>query len=922
MQNLFPTHPASGLQQSCVRAAVLVIGLAINGATSADSSPSVEDLFDMDLTQLLNTRVTGSHLSLESPLYSPVTLIDQQQIIRSGANSLDELLQQLPISAGYASNPGNAYWGTNGNGSTHVNLRGLGINRTLVLIDGHRLANGGTGANAAVDLNAIPLSLVERIEIFRDGASAIYGADAVAGVVNIITRSGSRGVEANIRYGETSEGDGAAHSARISWGAKGQLGANDNQASMLFDLSHYSSDPINMASRAPCGLGEVNGQLVCVDSGNTIGGRARLADGQRVNFNQTAGGDGDFYEPYSASKHNFNANPYLNAINPTERTSLGAKAELITSNQLRLFSTFIYSEQESEQLASPGTIGLNRPINIGADHPTNPTGQDLVLERRRLLEAGTRSFYQDVNYSYGLIGIEGKINDNWRWQASINHSRNTGRDGWTNVANLDRVEQTLDTSLCSNAPNAAIPCADYLGYRDLSTQVLDYLMTDVEDHGGNQQQAIAANLSGELMELPAGALMLAAGAEVREDKAWRHPDPLVIAGVANTGMQEVVDGRLKAQELFVETNIPLLKDLPAIRTLELSGALRYSDYDLFGDSTNYKLALNWKPLDDVELRSSHSSAFRTPNVPELFLSNLVQNRITRDPCSNWSSLPASSATHQNCQSSGVPTNYQQLVTSIPTTVGGNPDLQPEEANTHTLGILWKPSFAPSLSASLDYYKISIDQAIVAIDGTTRLAACYNSSDLSHPFCGASHFSRNPFSGEINYLSVQLVNASRESQEGVDLKLTGEKEWGAWLTQVDWQTSYLDSYHIQPYQNADQINYAGKVTSGRGSYLKWRSLARITLARAAWSGSYSIRYLHKGTQLDATPGSIGANIPAVSYHHLQVRYQAGEKVELALGIDNLFDRRAPYVSNWLDTNTDTMTYDQAGRRWYLGTTIKW
>ncbi|WP_082191580.1 TonB-dependent receptor [Cellvibrio sp. pealriver] len=922
MQRFFPACAPLRMQRQLTITACVMLGWLISPLTLADSSPSVEDLFEMDLKQLLNTRVTGSHLSLEAPAYSPITVIDQEQISRSGANSLDELLQQLPISAGYAGNAGNTYWGTNGNSSTHVNLRGLGINRTLVLIDGHRIANGGTGANAAVDLNAIPLSLVERIEIFRDGASAIYGADAVAGVVNIITRTNLQGAEASIRYGETSKHDGATRNARISWGANGQLGASNNQASLLLDLNHYTSDPINMASRAPCGLGEVNGELVCVNSGNTIGGRARLADGQRINFNQIAGGDGDFYEPYSASKHNFNANPYLNAINPVDRTSLSAKAELITQSQLRLFSTVMYTKQEAEQLASPGTLGLNRPMSISADHPTNPTGQNLVLERRRLLEAGTRSFYQDIDYSYGLIGMEYKIGDNWLWQSSINHSRNTGLDGWTNVANLDRVDQTLDTSVCSNAPNAAIPCGDYLGYGDLSAQVLDYIMTDIQDRGGNEQQAIATHLSGELMQLPAGALMLAAGAEVREDKAWRYPDPLVLAGIANSGEQEVVKGRLKAQEAFVETNIPLLRDLPAIKSLELSGALRYSDYDLFGDNTNYKLALNWQPLDDVELRSSYASAFRTPNVPELFLGNLVQNRITRDPCSNWSSLPANSITRQNCQAAGVPANYQQLVTSVPTTVGGNPDLQPEEANTRTLGILWQPAFAPGLSASLDYYSINIDKAIVTIDGTTRLAACYNSTNLSHPLCGASHFTRNPFSGEINYLSVQWVNAAHEKQQGVDLRLSGETEWEGWQAQLDWYTSYLDSYQIQPYQNAGRIDYAGKVTSGRGSYLKWRSQARLTLARANWSGSYGIRYLHKGTQLDAIPGSIGANIPAVSYHHLQMRYQAAKTLELALGIDNLFDRSAPYVSNWLDTNTDTMTYDQAGRRWYLGATIKW
>lgn len=898
-------------------AALILAGLVPVCNASAKPASPVDDYLNMDLSELLQTRITGSHIAAINPSSAgPITSIDRDTIARTGATSLETLLQQLPISAGYAGNQSNAYWGINGNGSTHVNLRGLGINRTLVLLDGHRLANGGSGANAAVDLNAIPLALVERIEIFRDGASAIYGADAVAGVVNIITRKELEGSEASVQYGETSKQDGAQQAAHISWGTRGERG------SILFNLSHFDSDPINMADRAACGLGEVAGKLICVDSSNTIGGRARLADGRRVNFNQIAGGDGDFYEPYSASKHNFNANAYLNAVNPIKRTSLSGKGEYWFDEQTRLVSTLIYTKRESEQLASPGTIGLNRPITLAANHPTNPTGQALVLERRRLLEAGTRDFYQNVTYYYGLIGLEGKLGERWHWQAAVNLSSNRATDGELNVVNLDHLAQTLDTDLCSNGIGASIPCGDYLGYGNLSPQLLDYLMVNITEHGSNEQQSLSANLSGELMQLPAGPLMLATGIEQRRDKAWNNPDPLIRSGIANTNAQEAVSGQLDALEGFIETNIPLLKELPGIESLELNAALRYSEYDQFGDNTNYKLGLNWQLTPNLQIRSNHASAFRTPNIPELFSGEQKLNLITRDPCSHWSSLPTSSPIYQNCQAAGVPANYQQLVTSVLTTLGGNAELKPEEARTRTLGIEWKPEFAIPLTFTLDYFNIVIDEAIVGIDGNARLAACYNSNALSHPFCGASHFTRNPASGDINFLTTRLVNASKEEQEGIDLGLFSKFTLGNWQARLDWESSYLHSYDIQLYKEAPKTDYAGIVTSGRGSYLQWRSLARLTLERGDWAGTYSLQYLDSGKQLGVPPDAIGARQASVAYQHLQLQYQANQVWKLTFGIDNLFDERAPYVANWLDVNTDTMTYDVAGRRWYLAAHVAW
>jgi len=861
-------------------------------------------------------RVTGSHIKrAQLSGVGPVTVVDAETIARSGATSVETLLQRLPASAGFAGNQGNAYWTGNGYGTTQVNLRGLGINRTLVLLNGRRIVNGGTGANSAVDLNIIPVALIERIEVLKDGASAIYGADAVAGVVNIITKQAFDGAQLGVRYGETFQGDGGDQAFDLAWGTRSDRG------SLMAAVSYAESKAVNMADRAPCGLGEVDGRLECVGSSATIGGRARLADGSMVNFNQDPNGDGDFYEPYSA-KHNYNSNPMLNAVNPIRRVSLSAFGDLALSEDLRLFTELMFTNRRSSQLATPGSLGQYRAMNIAAGHPTNPTGQDLVLQRRRLEEAGAREFYQDTDTFRAVLGLEGRFGTGWEWNAAINWGRNTGIDGSTNVANLDRVDQTLNTAVCSNAPGAAIPCADYLGYGDLTREVLDYILFRTRDTGGNEQRSFTANLSGQLFEMPAGWVGFAAGVEARRDRGWRDPDQLTQMGIANSNAQQRIDGEYEAREAFVEFAVPLLQDVAFADSLVFNAAVRYSDYDLFGSDTNYKAGLDWQVVSSFKLRATYSTAFRIPNVPELFGGVSEGNLTTSDPCSGWSALPSSSVVYQNCQAYGVPAGYTQLGNTILTTTGGNIDLQPEDAKTLTLGAVWTPGFAPGLTLTLDYYDIEIDNAIQSVAGSTKLALCYNTPNLAHPFCGSSNFTRNPVTGEIDFLSAQPVNAASERMSGIDLGVLYEFGIGDWDVTANWDVSYLDRYDFAPYPGAAVIEYAGKITGGRGSYAHWRSLATLALARGPWSGAYSLQYIGKADDINASPGDIGDHAPSVTYHSAQVKYAFNDAFDVSFGVDNLFDKQAPFIQSYTDANTDTMTYELLGRRWYARIGYRW
>lgn len=898
--------------------ALLSAGIA-NSASAQAAAPatSSSDTTSQDAKTLEAVKVTGSHIKrAEMSGVGPMTVIDAETIRASGAVSIETLLQRLPASAGAAGSQSNNFWTGNGNGTTQVNLRGLGVNRTLVLLNGRRLVSGGTGANNSVDLNVVPLALVERIEILKDGASAIYGADAVAGVANIITKKTLNGAEASFRYGQTFRGDGDLASASLAYGL------NNESSSLLTAITYSETGTVTMASRAPCPLGVVAGKLQCVGNSATIGGRARLANGTMVNFNQDPAGNPFSYEPYSPDKHNYNYNNMLNAVSPIKRLGLNALGRIDINDDVSLFTEALYTYRDSSQRASPNTLGLYRPIRIAATHPTNPTGQALVLERRRLEEAGARMTGQETNTFRVVAGAEGRFGSTWDWTAAFNWGRNTGTDSSTNIANLDRVENTLNRGLCSSTPGAAIPCGNYLGYGNLTREVLDYILFTQRGSGGNSQIGFNATVSGVIAELPAGSVAVAAGMETRREKGWIYPDNLVVNGTANIVRMDPIDGGYTANEAFAEIAVPIFQDARFADYMTLNAAVRYSRYDLFGSDTNYKVGLDWQVVPSLKIRTNYSTAFRIPSIPELFGGIGQGSFTTLDPCSNWSSLPLDSTVRRNCQASGVPVGYRQLGNTILTTTGGNRELTPEGAKTKTVGIVWTPAALASLTLTADYFDIRIENAIRSIQGSIKLRTCYDTPNLNHPFCSADNFTRDPVTGEIDYLSQQQMNASSERVTGFDVGALYEMEWAGISSTFSADASYLTRYDVIPFQGATPIEYAGKVTSGLGSYTHWRGFASLKLAKNQWSGLYSIQYIGGADDISAQPNTIGSRAPSVLYHNLQVGYSPMKAIDISFGVDNVLDKKAPFIQNNPNANTDTMTYDLLGRRWNVRATYRW
>jgi outer membrane receptor protein involved in Fe transport len=852
--------------------------------------------------------VTGSRIRRQDLAgVGPATVVSAEQIENTGIANIETMLQRLPANAGFAGNQSSAYWTNNGYGTAQVNLRGLGIKRTLVLLNGRRLVAGGTGANSSPDLNMIPVVALARTDVLKDGASAIYGADAMAGVVNLVTRTDYEGFGVTARYGVTDRGDGGDFTADLIWGARNDRGG------IMAAVTYQTTDAVNMATRAPCSLAEnTPGALSCTNSTSTIGGRAVLPNGQQINFNQVPGGNGDFFEPYNGAKHNNNVQRYLNAVSPIERISTAVFGDYQITDGVQVFGELLYTHRKSEQLATPGTL---RNISILATNPTNPTGQNLLLVRRMLVEGGPREFFQKTETWQGTVGFRGKFANDWAWEVAAAFGRNTAVDGSTNVANLAKVANTLDRTKCSVTVGAAIPCADYLGAGDVTPAVLNYINFTSRDHGGNELATVTADLTGSLFNLPAGPVSFATGAVYRKEKGWRDPDPLTVLGVANTNQQDPISGSSTAKEGYLELSIPVFANAPFFKALTLDGAVRYSDYDLFGGDWNYKLGADWVINDDIRLRGTYGTGFRIPNVPELFGGVSEGNLTTTDPCSRYSAS-GNATLIANCRASGVPANYVQLGNTILTTVGGNQKLKPESSRTWTIGTVIRPKgLVPGLSLTADWFDIDIKDAIRAIPGSTKLAVCYASANLSHPFC--SDFKRSTLTGEVIDLSAQPINTGREQMNGLDLGLVYDRNVGGVALTIDLNLTYLNKYDILPFPGGAPIQFDGYIGGGNGGYAKWRGYGVITGRKDGFSATWSTQWIGKATDFNAAATDIGYRTPNVFYHNAQLAYEINERTRFQIGVDNLFNRKAPYIKSFTDANTDTMTYDLLGRRFYVG-----
>lgn len=949
-----------------------LMAVALASALPAFLAGNVAAQDEEESAALDRVEVTGTRIKrtdFEGP--APVQVIDRQEIERSGHIRLGDLLQEL-TSSGSAINTAFNAPDSGGDGSERVSLRNLEPERTLVLVNSRRWVKGTTqaGVSNSADLSTIPAAAVERIEVLTGGASSVYGSDAIAGVINIITRKNFTGTQASAQYGVTDENDGAEEAYNLT------MGRGDSQSNIMLSLSHSKQDEIMAADRAisrvpQFGADEFGGP-VSRGSSATPEGRFIVADpntGEVFDLTRREGATGtslDDFRPFDGTADRFNFAPDNFLQIPLDQTSVYLHATHEFSPQLRFFTEGLYNNRQSVQLQAPAPLFLGSagilPLNVGvsAENPFNPfdfdldSNSNLILIGRRFVEAGTRNYRSDVDTWRWTGGLEGDFmvaDRRFDWDVSYTFSESKRTQSIENLVNHDRLALALGP--LDQCTGECVPFNIFGGQQgtgnapgsggSITPEMIDYVTFTAVERNEQRMVNWLANLSGEIVQLPAGPLAFAAGFEKRREFAADTPDSISAAGSGaasvSGGIRAPTSGRLNLEAWYAELSVPLLADRPGADLLELSGSVRTSDFDQFGSETTSRVGLRWRPMQDLLLRASFAEGFRAPGVQDLFGGLGVADPQLNDPCSNFLTGGTSQTVIDNCISQGVPADgsFEQINPQIRITLGGNPDLEPETSESFTVGAVWSPDFVPGLGVTLDYYQIELENTITSIGAQSILDACAQSLRL----CDLIDRSA---SGEVSRLLDTQVNIGSTDVAGVDFSINytlADTAFGR-FTGV-WRASYLEEFEesVPDFSDAsapeEVRDLVGTLLSGQPdrSFPEWRQSLDLIWDYGAINALWSIRYIdgyrescsdglvptysELGLCSNPDPSNPTNDLGSVTYHDVQASYHFEQfdqfDARFTLGVDNLFDKDPPISTAAVANSFDASQHRIPGRYFY-------
>jgi len=937
--------------------AALLIALAA-GAAQAQSIDSKNELQEVI--------VTGSRIAQSgAQSQQPVMIIDRAQIDRTGLESLGDLLDQLTTGGSSLNTKFNSSGnfgyppdgGGIGAGSSQVDLRNLDSKRVLVLVDGIRWVNesSASGVSGSADLNTIPMSIVDHIEVLEDGASAIYGSDAIAGVVNIITRKKFDGVQVSGYSGGYSKG-GQTTQASVT------AGGSTDKFSAMFVASYFNQNAISSSkwwqSATPEPLaGNAAG------SSATPQGRATFCDPSIAvpNYGSCTPDQGNFYDvtlnsgtttpvwdpnnPTSGTYHNwsgadrFNYAPFNYLLTPQQRKSMFTNLSYDINDNVELHFKGLFNNRTSANQAAPepifvgpyaGTGGIADTITIAANNPYNPFGitldpaSNFGWVTRRPIEVGPRLFTQDVNTYYFNVGLSGTLHvgNGLHWDLNYVNGDNKASQTFTNGYNIAKIKLALgDVNVCLAVPGC-VPLDLFGGQgRPMTQAMIDYIRATQIDSSDQKLQLFSGNITGDMFHIGDRAAGFAAGAEYRKYFGAFNPDPLRQSGESQDSPAFPVAAGYNVKEAYTEFNFPLLKSLDA------SAAVRYSDYSTFGSDTTYKVGARWQPIKDFDLRGTYSTGFRAPNLGELY--GLTQYAPTLiDPCGPTSGVVQAIYT-AGCAAQGVRPGFVQANTQITSYTGGNPHLKPEKSDSYTIGLQYRASWAENsltdrLSLESTYYHHKITGAIQAADLQSLLNSCVASGGVDPTFCAP--FSRQP-GGNLNPPDNFLQNFGEIQTGGVDLKLdwAGRREsWGR--VSASLQATYVSSYKaVDNYGNVSQRQVGIEVNNS--AIPRVRANAQFGWALGNWNVSWTMRYLDSvkeacaNATITAVPGCSNNEtyhkLDAIVYHDAQVEWNDAfmlKNLRFALGVNNVFGQNPPICYTCTLNGYDAGTYDLPGAFW--------
>lgn len=771
--------------------------------------------------------VTGSRISrpnLEQS--SPVAVISEEEISLVQPVSAEEFLRELPGSV-----PGTNPATNNGaNGSATLNLRGLGTNRNLVLLNERRVVPATLGGVA--DLNVIPVALLQRVDVFTGGASTAYGADAIAGVVNFITRRNFAGVDISANYGISERGDGANYRTDLT------IGANfaDDRGNAVIGISHTKTDPVTQGSRD---IGLVSRSSICTAAVIAAGTCAQQTVG--VEQGSGAAAPATIFFPFTAAvvpgqdtfaigqTNNFNFNPLNVFQTPFERNSIFGQAHFEVSPAVTVYTEALFAHTEVDQIIAPSATFFNPfqlPLNnqfltngqrqqlcqAGADaDPTTPgrqaptaaqcvsiiaAGTEIdAIVARRFVEAGPRrtNFTTDT---YQLVaGLRGPLTSTLDWNISGQYGQSSRRNTSSGQGLQERFQQSIRGCPAGSAAGC-VPINIFGAAGTLSPEAFAFLNVQTNtfiDTDLTAAQAIVQGDVGITSPFAQEPIGIAVGAEYRRyggsqrgDLPSSTPGAILGAGGAFTTIQ----GNYDSKEVFAEVVLPLI-ERGFIHNLTLEAGARYSDYSTSGGNTTYKVGGSMMPTPDIKFRGVYSRAVRAPNLGELFApQNTVLSNRAVDPCQL--ALPTGNATLTALCSAqltavGAPTTLLGTIPApfagqINVTTGGNPLLDPEVAKTLTGGVVLQPRFLPGFAATVDYYRIRVSGAISAPSQADVIDACFAQTNPQAQQCQLIR--RNPLTGGLSGSPattqgpiLALSNLGRIESEGFDFTVGYNRNLG-------------------------------------------------------------------------------------------------------------------------------------------------
>jgi iron complex outermembrane recepter protein len=935
--------------QRAVRFALLM-GAAASTTLATQTVVAQEQDAEAASSSLDTVTVTGSRIRRQDyEASSPVVTIGADVFAQAGTQQIEQVLNELPqlvpSVTTTSNNPSNG-------GQANINLRGLGTQRTLVLLDGLRLTP--SNASGAVDLNTIPSGLIESVEILTGGSSSVYGSDAISGVVNIRTKRNFEGVQFTVKSGVTAENDGRTQVLELLVGGN----FNDDKGNAVFAVTVDDRDALLAGSRAfssvqlgpnfrPQGSTTTPEGYIAWATTNrpTQGAYDTLfgpgisnssavgfnANGSVFSYTPVRSFTGDTSDPgFNPANYSYNFAPVNYLQLPLERKQFAGFLRHDLGEKAELYGRVMYTTYEAPQqlAATPVSSGVGStvqatnpliPAQLRALLDSRPTPGASFAWERRYVEAGPRIQLNTWDTSQAQIGVRGDIDlmsKSWDWDISASYGEVKGlqiQDG-----NLSRSR--LQSGLDNPAALASRGCASFNPFGTLSAACGAAIAIRTTNSLEFTASQVVAYATGDVIDLPAGPLGASVGFEYRRDTGTFRPDEFLRSGdVVGFNANQPINGEINVREYFTELAVPLLRDLPAVDSLSLDLGFRSSSYNLAGSVETYKAGLEWKPIDTVKVRGSYNRATRAPSILELFQPVQEGFPSFQDPCWNGSAARSgSNAAQVNalCAAQGAPSDFPIGNAQVRALTGGNVNLDPETADTYTFGVTWQPVLEThQLRASVDYFSYRIEETIGTVGASSIVSRCFNDLNANPSFSNSNLWCslfRREASGRATDVFAVNNNLGKRNVDGIDFQVDwvvplsafGLSETAGKLS-VNFLATQLLKWEFQEDPASPLVPVEGTITTNFAeTYPELKARLGLTWAVGDWKFGWDTRFVDGMQVVNTnglrTPTNTGVAPTAANFsqapttgtyfnHRLTVGWEPTEWANLLLGVDNVLDK---------------------------------